>query len=52
MRLSQEEIGYLSGISRQRVNQGLRALEKASLLKIEYGGITVLDVEGLQRYEG
>ena len=52
MRLSQEEIGYLSGISRQRVNQALRVLEGAKLLRIEYGGITVLDVEGLKSYDG
>ena len=51
-RLSQEEIGYLSGVSRQRVNQALRVLEGAQLLRIEYGGITVLDVEGLKRYDG
>lgn len=52
MQLSQEEIGYLSGISRQRVNQALRVLEKSGLLKLEYGGITVLDVEGMRNYGG
>jgi CRP/FNR family cyclic AMP-dependent transcriptional regulator len=50
LRLSQEEIGYFSGISRQRANQALRALEGGGLLKLEYGGVTVLDVEGLRRY--
>ena len=45
--ISQEEIGYLSGVSRQRVNQALQVLEKAALLRIEYGGITVLDLQGL-----
>jgi CRP/FNR family cyclic AMP-dependent transcriptional regulator len=50
LQLSQEEIGYFSGISRQRANQALRALEAARLLTLEYGGITVLDVEGLRRY--
>lgn len=48
--VSQEEIGYLSGVSRQRVNQALQVLEKAALLRTEYGGVTVLDVEGLRRY--
>ena len=51
-RLSQEEIGYLSGVARQRANQALRVLEGAKLLRIEYGGVTVLDVEGLNRYDG
>jgi CRP/FNR family transcriptional regulator, cyclic AMP receptor protein len=50
LQLSQEEIGYFSGISRQRANQALRALEAAALLTLEYGGVTVLDVEGLRRY--
>ncbi|OGA24604.1 MAG: Crp/Fnr family transcriptional regulator [Betaproteobacteria bacterium RIFCSPLOWO2_02_FULL_67_19] len=50
LQLSQEEIGYFSGISRQRANQALRALEAAGLLKLEYGSVTVLEVEGLRRY--
>lgn len=52
LQLSQEEIGYFSGISRQRANQALRALGSAALLKVEYGGVIVLDVEGLRRYGG
>lgn len=50
LEVSQEEIGYLTGISRQRVNQALGALERAGLIKLEYGGVTVLDVEGLQHF--
>lgn len=49
--ISQEEIGYLAGISRQRANQALKALENAGLLRIEYGGITVLNADGLREYE-
>lgn len=52
LKISQEEMGYLAGISRQRINQALKALEKAGLLKVEYGGITVLDLEGLKRFTG
>ncbi len=48
LQISQEEIGYLAGLSRQRANQALKALEKAGLLRIEYGGITVLDLDGLR----
>lgn len=50
LQLSQEEIGLLSGVSRQRANQALQVLEKAGLLTVEYGGIRVLDVEGLKRF--
>lgn len=48
--VSQEEIGYLSGLSRQRVNQALRTLEAAGLLRIEYGAIVVVDLDGLRRH--
>jgi CRP-like cAMP-binding protein len=51
IKISQEEIGYLSGVSRQRVNQALRELERAQLLRVEYGGLTILDIERLRRYE-
>ncbi len=50
LQLSQEEIGLLSGVSRQRANQALQALENAGLLKVEYGGVRVLDVDGLKRF--
>lgn len=50
--ISQEEIGYLAGISRQRVNQALKTLERANLLRVGYGGIVVLDLEGLRNYGG
>lgn len=47
LQISQEEIGLLSGVSRQRANQALQVLEKEGLLRVEYGGITVLDPDGL-----
>jgi CRP-like cAMP-binding protein len=50
--VSQEELGQLVGLSRQRVNQALKVLERAGLLRIEYGGVTVLDIDGLRRFEG
>ncbi|MBC7548284.1 MAG: Crp/Fnr family transcriptional regulator [Polaromonas sp.] len=50
--LSQEEIGHLSDLSRQRANRALHALEKAGLLRIEFGGVTVLDLPGLRSYTG
>ena len=50
--ISQEEIGYLAGISRQRVNRSLKLLEDAGFLNTGYGGITVLDLDGLRRFGG
>ena len=50
IQISQEEIGFLAGVSRQRVNQALQVLEKARLLRIDYGGVTVVDLAGLQRF--
>lgn len=50
LQISQEEVGYLSGVSRQRVNQALQVLEKAGLLAVEYGHIRILDLEGLRAF--
>lgn len=50
--ITQEEVGYLAGVSRQRANQALRSLEEAGFLTTEYGGITVLDLDGLRRFGG
>jgi len=47
---SQEEIANLSGLSRQPCNAALNRLREAGLLRIEYGGITVIDLEGLRRF--
>ena len=50
IQISQEELGYLAGASRQRVNRALQVLGAAALIKVDYGLITVLDLAGLQRY--
>ena len=50
--ISQGEIGYLAGVSRQRVNRALHTLEEAGLLTTEYGGITVRDLDALRRFGG
>jgi CRP/FNR family transcriptional regulator, cyclic AMP receptor protein len=36
-------------LSRQRVNEALHALQQRGLIRIEYGGVRVLDLEGLRR---
>jgi CRP/FNR family transcriptional regulator, cyclic AMP receptor protein len=48
--ISQEEIGYLCGVSRQRVNQALQVLARAGLLEAEYGSIRILDLARLRCY--
>ncbi|HEY0062464.1 MAG TPA: Crp/Fnr family transcriptional regulator [Telluria sp.] len=51
VQISQEEIGYLSGASRQRANQALQLLEKEGLLRLDYGGIRILDLDGLRHFQ-
>ncbi|MCC7151248.1 MAG: Crp/Fnr family transcriptional regulator [Rubrivivax sp.] len=50
LRITQQELGYLVGLSRQRVNEALRELQTACLIHVEYGGLRVLDLEGLRSY--
>ena len=50
LEITQEEIGALSGISRQNANQCLKRLEKQGLLRLEYGGVTIVDLEALRSY--
>jgi CRP/FNR family transcriptional regulator, cyclic AMP receptor protein len=49
LRITQQELGYLVGLSRQRVNEALHALQSRGLIRIEYGGVRVLDLAALQR---
>lgn len=50
LRVSQEELGYLTNLSRQRVNLALRTLEQHGLLKAGYGKVEILDLEGLRSF--
>ena len=50
LRITQQELGYVVGLSRQRVNQALKALDAAAVIRIEYGGLRVLDLERLRGY--
>lgn len=50
VQLSQEEIGLLAGVSRQRANAALHELERSGLLRVEFGGATVLNLQGLREY--
>lgn len=49
LEISQEEVGLLSGISRQATNEALKTLEARGLIKLERMGITVRDLPGLLR---
>lgn len=48
--ISQEEIAFLAGVSRQLVNRALHRLEEAKLLRVSYGSITILDVAALRAF--
>ena len=50
LRITQQELGYLVGLSRQRVNEALTALQTAGTISVEYGGVRVLDLERLRRF--
>jgi len=52
LEISQEEIGYLSGLSLQRVHQALQTLARAGLLDVDYGRVRIRDLAGLKRYGG
>jgi CRP-like cAMP-binding protein len=50
LRITQLELGYLVGLSRQRVNVALGTLEAERLIRVEYGGVRVLDLPKLRTY--
>jgi CRP-like cAMP-binding protein len=51
LRINQEELGWLVGVSRQRVNMALTELEAAGLISRGYGYLVVVDRQGLARYQ-
>jgi CRP/FNR family transcriptional regulator, cyclic AMP receptor protein len=48
LRITQQELGYLVGLSRQRVNEALHTLQEQGCIRIEYGGVRVLDLPALR----
>ena len=48
LRITQQELAYLVGLSRQRVNEALVALALQGAIQVEYGGLRVLDLKALQ----
>lgn len=49
LQLSQGELALLAAVSRQSCNSALRRFTEAGLVRSEYGGIEVVDPQGLQR---
>jgi CRP/FNR family transcriptional regulator, cyclic AMP receptor protein len=50
LQISQEELGYLTGLSRQRVNQALHTLQDHGWVKVKYGRIEILDFDRLRTF--
>jgi CRP/FNR family transcriptional regulator, cyclic AMP receptor protein len=50
LKISQVELAYLVGLSRQRVNRALRTLEREGLLTLEFGGLRVVDRSELDKF--
>ena len=48
LRITQQELAYLVGLSRQRVNEALSALQEQRAIRVEYGGLRVLDLAALR----
>ena len=49
LRITQQELAYLAGLSRQRVNEALRTLQERGVLRIEYGGLRIVQAQALRR---
>ena len=48
LRITQQELAYLVGLSRQRVNEALISLQAQGIIRVEYGGLRVLDLPALR----
>jgi len=48
LRITQQELAYLVGLSRQRVNQALTTLTAHGAIAVEYGGLRVTDLQALR----
>jgi CRP/FNR family cyclic AMP-dependent transcriptional regulator len=50
LNISQEELGELAGFSRATTNAAIAKLRKMDLVRTEYGGILVLDIDRLRAF--
>ncbi len=52
LRITQQELAYLVGLSRQRVNEALTTLSAQGSIAVEYGGLRVLNLAALRAPPG
>lgn len=50
LELTQQEIGYLSGVPRQRVNRALKLMQEQDLVRVRYGAVHINNVAGLMEF--
>ena len=50
LRITQQELAYLVGLSRQRTNEALQNLDRLRLIRVEYGGLRVQQLSQLRSY--
>jgi CRP/FNR family cyclic AMP-dependent transcriptional regulator len=48
LRITQQELAYLVGLSRQRVNEALSSLQEQGMIRVEYGGLRILNLPELR----
>jgi CRP-like cAMP-binding protein len=48
--VSQQELGELAGLSRQRTNAAIKALEEAKLVQASYGSLLIMDLQALRTF--
>ena len=48
LHITQQELAYLVGLSRQRVNEALTTLQAQNIIRVEYGGLRILSLEALR----
>lgn len=51
LRLSQEEVARLCGLSRQIANRALHRLQEAGVVRVKYGAIEVLNLQALRGFD-
>lgn len=49
LKLTQDEIGSMLGVSRQSVHGEIKGLEREGLVEMSYGHVTLCNLEGLER---
>jgi CRP-like cAMP-binding protein len=50
LQITQQELAYLVGLSRQRVNVALQRLVEQGWIKVTYGGVRVINLNALRSH--